>query len=356
MTVPASLRSLLDAVGPSGYEGGSAAAFASLAGEFADPVNVDVTGSVHAHVAGTADGAPRIAVVGHIDEIGVVVTHIDDKGFLWFAPVGGWDPVILVGQRVALQTKSGVVRGVVGKKAIHLMEPDERTKAPKLTSLHIDIGAADGDEAKQHVRVGDVAVIDSDPIELLGERVASRAMDNRLGAYVALEAARRVADAGGAPAEVVAVGAAQEEITFAGARTSAFALDPQIAIVVDVTHATDAPGVEERELGSHHLGTGAVIQRGSTVHPKIAELLVDTAEAEGIDYTIEVSGRGTSTDADAIHIARAGIATGVVSIPLRYMHSPVELVDLRDLEATVALIAAFAKRVPADLDLRRIPS
>ncbi len=353
MTVPPSLRSLLDAVGPSGYEGGSAAAFASIAKQFTDQVEIDVSGSVHAHVSGTASSAPRIALVGHIDEIGVVVTHIDDKGFLWFAPVGGWDPVILVGQRVVLQTKGGVVPGVVGKKAIHLMEADERSKAPKLTQLHIDIGAADGDDAKAHVRVGDVAVIDAAPVELLGERVVARAMDNRLGAYVAVDAARRVAEAGGAAAEVIAVGSTQEEITFAGARTSAFSLDPQIAIVIDVTHATDAPGVEERELGSHHLGSGAVIQRGSTVHPAISDLLVETAEAEGIDYTIEVSGRGTSTDADAIHLTRAGIATGVVSIPLRYMHSPVEMVDLRDLEATVALIAAFAQRVPADLDLRR---
>ena len=353
MSVPTSLRSLLEAIGPSGYEGGSAAAFASIAKEFTSEVAVDVTGSVHAHVAGTDGTAPRIAVVGHIDEIGVVITHIDEKGFLWFAPVGGWDPVILVGQRVTLQTKDGAVPGVVGKKAIHLLEADERSKAPKLTQLHIDIGAADGDEAKSKVRVGDVAVIDVAPLELLGERVVSRAMDNRLGAYVAVEAARRVAEAGGAASEFIAVGAAQEEITFAGARTSAFALDPQIAIVVDVTHATDAPGIEERELGSHHLGSGAVIQRGSTVHPAIADLLVEAAEAEGIDYTIEVSGRGTSTDADAIHIARAGIATGVISIPLRYMHSPVEMVDLRDLESAVALVAAFAKRVPADLDLRR---
>ncbi len=354
MSVPTSLSSLLEAVGPSGHERGSAAAFAGIAKQYTDHVEVDLTGSVHARVPGTAADAPRIALVGHIDEIGVVVTHIDDKGFLWFGPVGGWDPVILVGQRVAVQTKNGPVRGVVGKKAIHLIDADERSKAPKLKQLHIDIGATDGDEAKQNVRVGDVAVIDAAPVELLGERVAARAMDNRLGAYVAVEAARRVAEAGGAAGEVVAVGAAQEEITFAGAQTSTYALDPQVAVVIDVTHATDAPGVEERELGSHHLGSGAVIQRGSTIHPAVSELMVDVAEREGIPYTIEVSGRGTSTDADAVHLVRAGVATGVVSIPLRYMHSPVELVDLRDLEAAVKLVAAFALAVPADLELRRV--
>jgi putative aminopeptidase FrvX len=356
MSLPDSLRSLLDAIGPSGFEIAPAEAFAELARGYSDEVEIDLVGSVTARVPGTVDGAPRIAFVGHVDEIGLIVTHIDDKGFLWFAPVGGWDPVILVGQRISLQTKNGPVPGVVGKKAIHLLEPDERGKAVKLNQLHIDIGAADGDEAKRTVEVGDVAVIDAGPVQLLGERITSRAMDNRLGAYVSVDAARRVAEAGGAAGDVFAVGSAQEEITFAGARTSAFRLDPQIAIIIDVTHATDAPGVDEKELGSHPLGSGPVIQRGSTVHPAIARLLVETAEAEGIDYTIEVSGRGTSTDADAIHVARQGVACGVVSIPLRYMHSPVETIDLRDVEATVALVAAFAKRVPAELDLRRSTS
>jgi putative aminopeptidase FrvX len=353
MSVPTSLRSLLEAVGPSGYELAPAEAFAALARAYTDDVEIDLVGSVTARVPGTIDGAPRIAFVGHVDEIGVIITHIDDKGFLWFAPVGGWDPVILVGQRLRLQTNNGTVRGVVGKKAIHLLEPDERGKPVKLSQLHIDIGAADGDEAKRTVEVGDVAVVDADPVELLGERVSARAMDNRLGAYVAVDAARRIAAAGGAASEVVAVGSAQEEITFAGAKTSAFRIDPQIAIVIDVTHATDSPGIEEKELGSHPLGSGPVIQRGSTVHPAISRLLVETAEAEGIPYSLEVSGRGTSTDADAVHVARQGIACGVVSIPLRYMHSPVETIDLRDVEAAVALVAAFAQRVPADLDLRR---
>ncbi|MDO9354669.1 MAG: M20/M25/M40 family metallo-hydrolase [Solirubrobacteraceae bacterium] len=353
MTVPASLKTLLDAVGPSGHERAPAAAFASIAREFTDEVVIDVAGSVQARVPGTAEGAPRIAFVGHIDEIGLIVTHIDEKGFLWFGPVGGWDPVILVGQRVALQTKAGVVIGVVGKKAIHLMEADERGKAPKLTQLHIDIGAADGDEAKKTVRIGDVAVIAGDPIELLGERVASRAMDNRLGSYVAVEAARRVSQAGGAAGEVVAIGATQEEITFGGSTTSAYAVHPAIAIVIDVTHATDSPGIEEKELGSHHLGSGVVIERGANIHPAISDLLVEVAEAEGIDYTIAVATRGTSTDADAVHLQRGCNATGLVSIPLRYMHSPVETIDLRDLESTVALVAAFALKVGADFDVRR---
>jgi endoglucanase len=197
-------------------------------------------------------------------------------------------------------------------------------------------------------------VIAAEPVRLAGDRLISRSMDNRLGAYVALEALRRtderdsLQDAGFA-----AIAAVQEEIGLFGARTSAFEVQPDLAIAVDVTHATDAPGVNEKELGSHPLGSGPVIGRGSTLSPKLFELLVETAEDAGIDYSVGASGRGTSTDADVIQISRSGIATGLVSIPLRYMHSPVELVDLGDLEATVELIAAFAARVSADIDLSR---
>jgi putative aminopeptidase FrvX len=193
--------------------------------------------------------------------------------------------------------------------------------------------------------VGDVAVISGEPVDLPNDRVVSRSMDNRIGAFVALEAARLVAEDGGAPGDVVAVAAAQEEITFAGSRTSAFALEPQVAIVVDVTFATDAPGVEEKELGKHELGSGPVVTRGATIHPAVFELLHETAEASNIPFTVDASGRHTGTDADAVHLSRAGVPTGVVSIPLRYMHSPVELVQLDDVQNAARLIAAFAQRL-----------
>lgn len=343
MPLPDTLRALLTAAGPSGYETAPAAAFAQAARAFTDDVAIDVMGSATARVPGTAEGAPRLIIVGHIDEIGLIVTHVDDKGFLYFAGVGGWDPQILVGQRVEVTTRDGVVLGVVGKKPIHLLKPDDRKKAPELKDLHIDIGAADGDEAKAKVRIGDVAVIAGEPQELLGGRVVSRSMDNRLGAFIALEAARLVAEAGGAPGDVIAVGAVQEEITFAGARTSAFRLDPDVAIVVDVTHATDAPGIEVKELGEHEFGSGAVIERGSTLHPAVSGGLIETAEREGIAHTLSASARSTGTDADAVHLSRAGVATGVVSIPLRYMHSPVEMVQLDDIEACSRVIAAYAQ-------------
>ncbi|MDX6603635.1 MAG: hypothetical protein QOF23_144, partial [Solirubrobacterales bacterium] len=209
------------------------------------------------------------------------------------------------------------------------------------------------DQAAELIRVGDPAVIAAEPMPVAGERLVSRAMDNRLGAYVALESTRRCAEGAGPGGSMAGVAAVQEEIGLYGARTSAFELRPDIAVAVDVTHATDAPGVDEKELGSHPLGSGPVIGRGSTLSPKVFELLVETAEAEGIDHSIAASGRGTSTDADVLQISRAGIPTGLVSIPLRYMHSPVEMVDLRDVEATVELLAAFAARLNADTDLSR---
>lgn len=352
MALPETLRRLLTAAGPSGYEQAPAAVFRDAAAAFGAEVTHDTVGSTVARVPGTA-GGKSIAIVGHIDEIGLIVHHIDDDGFLWFTGVGGWDPIVLVGQRVDIATKGGVVSGVVGKKPIHLMKEEDRKKVPELKHLHIDIGAADGDEARALVRIGDAAVIAGEPIELPGGRFVSRSMDNRLGCFVALETARLVAEAGGAPGDVYAVAVAQEEITFGGSRTTAYSLRPDVAIAVDVTFATDQPGISEQELGKHRFGSGAVITRGSTLDPTVFELLYETAEAEGIPFTVDASARGTGTDADAIHISRAGIPSSVVSVPLRYMHSPVEMVQLSDVEAAAKLLAAFAQRLPADVDFRR---
>ncbi|CAN5478092.1 M42 family metallopeptidase [soil metagenome] len=351
MAAPELLTKLLAAPGPSGYEGAPAGIWREAARGFAQ-VNSDTLGSSVARVVGTA-GGPLLAVVGHIDEIGVIVTHVDDEGFLRFTGVGGWDAQILVGQRVALATRDGTIPGVIGKKPIHLLEDEERKKVAEIKDLHIDVGAKDGDEARRMVRIGDVAVIAGDAVELPNGRLASRSLDNRLGAYVALTAARLVSEAGGAPGDVAAVAAVQEEITFGGSRTSAYALEPGVAIVVDVTHATDAPGIDPKETGKHELGSGPVIGRGSTINPRVFELLHEAAEAEEISFTIEASARVTGTDADAIHISRQGVPTGVVSIPLRYMHSPVELVALEDVEACARLVAAFARRLDPDTTFER---
>ncbi|HEV2061489.1 MAG TPA: M20/M25/M40 family metallo-hydrolase, partial [Solirubrobacteraceae bacterium] len=317
-------------------------------------VSGDVMGSTVARVdPRPPGGGPLVAVIGHIDEIGLIVTHVDDEGLLWFGQVGGWDPQILVGQRVEIATRDGRIPGVVGKKPIHLLKPDEREKVPKLEDLHIDIGARDGDDARRRVRVGDVAVIAGEPVELANGRFASRSMDNRLGAYVALEAARLVAEAGGAPGSLAAVASAQEETGLWGAVTSTFALEPDVAIVVDVTHATDAPGVNKRTEGDHALGSGPVIGRGTVLHPHVHDLLVEAAEAESIPYTVEATGRGTGTDADVVHISRSGVPTGLVAFPLRYMHSPVETTQLDDVENAARLIASFALRLSASASFVR---
>lgn len=345
---PQLLDELLRAGAPSGYEGPAAEIWRKAA-SFAE-LSSDGLGS---SIARVGEAEPLFAVVGHIDEIGLVITHVDEKGFLWFAPIGGWDPQILVGQRVSVRGKEGIVPGVVGRKPIHLLEPDQRKKVVELKAMHIDIGAADGEEAAELVRIGDPVVIDAEPVAVAGERLVSKSMDNRLGAYVALESLRRCAEGEGPGGSFAAVAAVQEEIGLFGARTSAFHLRPDVAVAVDVTHATDAPGVDEKELGSSPLGSGPVIGRGSTLSPKVTEMLIETAEAEGIEYSLAASGRGTSTDADVLQISRAGIPTGLVSIPLRYMHSPVEMVDLRDVEAVVDLLAAFGARLSADDDFSR---
>jgi endoglucanase len=350
--IPPVLGELLAAAGPSGYEAAPAAAWRRAAAAFGAAVEHDTLGSSTARVAGRSSDR-RLVIVGHIDEIGLIVTHIDDEGFLWFRTVGGWDAQILLGQRVRIATRDGATIGVIGKKAIHLLRDEERKQTPEVRDLHIDIGATDGDDARARVRIGDVAVIDVEPVSLAPGRVASRALDNRLGSFIALEAARLVSEAGGAEWEVVAVAAAQEEITFGGSRTIANSLAPDLAIVVDVTHATDTPGADVKASGAHALGSGAVIARGSIIHPRVSELLQEAAEAESIPFTIEASGRNTGTDADAIHLSRAGVPTALVSIPLRYMHSPVEVVQLDDVDACARLIAAFALRLPVDVSFDR---
>jgi endoglucanase len=290
---------------------------------------------------------------GHIDEIGLMVTHIDEKGLLRFTGVGGWDPQVLVGQRVRLQTENGEVVGVIGKKAIHVMEPEERKKVSEIKSLWIDVGAKDADEAKGMVRIGDVGVVDQDLLELPNGRIASRSLDNRMGAFVVLEALRLLSEEEGVGAEVVAVASVQEEIGLYGARGAAFGLDPDAAIAVDVTHATDTPGVSKNENGDHALGSGPVIKRATNLSPVVSEGLIAAAEGADIAYTLEADSRSTGTDADAIQFTRAGIATGLVSAPNRYMHSPNEIVDLGDLENCARLISSYIKGLDASTDFVR---
>lgn len=345
------LERLLDAQGPSGFEVRPARVWRKEAEGFADRVTVDVGGNSIAEI--NPEGNPRVMLAGHVDEIGLQVTHIDERGYLYVDEIGGWDPQVLVGQRVTLLARDRDVIGVVGKKPIHLIQPDERSKASKIKELWVDVGAGSRDEViSLGIRVGDPMVLATKMVRLAGDRIASRAIDNRIGAYVVLEALRQLS-IDRPTAAVAAVATTQEEIgyTGGGARTSAYSLDPVVALVVDVTFSTDVPDIEKKELGEHAIGGGPVLSRGSAAHPVVFDRLVEAAEAEGIPYTIQAQPKATRTDADAIFLSRAGVPTGLISIPNRYMHSPNELVSMSDVAHTIRLMAAFVRRLEPGVDL-----
>ncbi|HEX2451111.1 MAG TPA: M42 family metallopeptidase [Gemmatimonadales bacterium] len=344
------LKSLLDTPGPSGFESAPARVWRAEAETFADLVQADVGGNSLATI--NPSGAPRVMFAGHIDEIGLMVVHIDDEGYVHFDPIGGWDNQVFVGQRVTLLGRAGPVPGVIGKRAIHLMEKDDREKVSKPEDLWIDIGAANRADAETRLRVGDAGVLAASVQELPNGRIVSRSLDNRIGAFVVLEALRLLAP-DRPTAQVTAVATTQEEIAYTtggGARTSAVSLDAQAAVVVDVTHATDYPGIEKKRHGDIRIGGGVVLARGSAVNPAVFDLLASAAEREGIPFTIQAAPKYTGTDADAIYTTHRGIATGLVSVPNRYMHSPNEMVALEDLERAARLLAAFARAVTSETD------
>ncbi len=344
------LKRLLDTPAPSGFEGPAARVWREEASTFADRVTTDVAGNSMAEI--NPGGSPTIMLDGHIDEIGLIVQYIDDDGYIYPSAVGGWDPQVLVGQRIRFLGRGGDVLGVIGKKPIHLMKPSDREQASKLTELWVDIGASSKAEAEGRLAVGDPGVIDSKSIDFPNNMLVSRSIDDRIGAFTVLEALRRYAQNPG-PARLVAAATSQEEIAWhgGGALICTNCVNPQVAIVVDVTFATDHPGVEKKEIGDHRIGGGPVLSRGAVVSPVVFELLRAAAERQSIKHSVHAVGRDTGTNADAIHIAREGVATGLVSIPNRYMHSPNELVSLEDVDKTAALIAETCRAITDKTDL-----
>ncbi|MDQ6738512.1 MAG: M42 family metallopeptidase [Gemmatimonadota bacterium] len=342
------LKLLLDTPGPSGFESAPAKVWRAEAAKFAE-VTSDVAGNSMAVV--NAGGSPTIMLAGHIDEIGVIVTYIDDEGYAYVAPIGGWDPQVLVGQRIRFNGRNGDVLGVVGKIPVHVIRPEDREKGPRMRDLWVDIGARNKKECLEMLAVGDPGVIDARAIELPNSRLASRSIDNRIGAFTVLEALRRYAQKPG-KAKVVAVATAQEEIAYhgGGALVGAHSLQPKMAIVVDVTFAIDHPNIDKKEHGEAKLDGGPVLTRGAVVSPVVFRLLRDVAEKKKIPFTVHAAGRDTGTDADAIHIAREGVATGLVSIPNRYMHSPSEMISLNDVSNVAELIAETCRVVTVKTD------
>jgi endoglucanase len=334
---------LVDAAGPSGDERLPARVWREYTSGFAS-THADPLGSSVAAV--NDEGSPRIAVFGHIDEIGLLLNHIDDQGFVWFGNVGGWDPEVLVGQRVRILHNGDAVPGVIGKKSRHHQDKEDRERPSKIRDLWIDIGAGSADEARSVIGVGDLAVLEQPLVRLAGGRVTTRAADNRCGAFVAAEAVRLYAEQGG-QAALTGIATVGEETSFLGAYTSAYAVAPDVAIAVDVTNATDYPSTSKERYGHVLLGKGPAVGRGASIHPGVFEGLMEAADAEGIPIQVEPVGGSTATDLDAVRVTRAGVPGAVVSIPLRHMHSPNELLHPDDMEACAALIAAYARRLTA---------
>jgi endoglucanase len=340
-SVPTFLTDLLAARSPSGYEAEAQAVFDRHVKPAADVYAKDAMGNRLATL--NPKGDPTLMLAGHIDELGLIITYVNDKGFIYFETIGGHDRIMIPGRRVQIQTAQGIVKGVTGKRAVHMMDEADRKKVPEIHELWIDIGAKTKAEALARVTIGDVATYDHGFELIHGSVGAARAFDDKVGAYVVGETLIRLAKARRKlAARVVSVATTQEEIGVRGATTAVYAVDPHIAVAVDVGHATDHPDCDPRKHGSTTLGGGPMICRGANINPKIFDALVAAAKRAKIPYQIEADPRPTGTDARAIQVGRAGVATGLVSIPLRYMHTPSELVDLEDVERCVLLLTEFA--------------
>jgi len=332
------LKSLLEQPSPSGFEQQVQKVWRQQMEPYADKVWTDVHGNTIAVL--NPEGTPRVMLAGHCDEIGFMVNYINDEGFLYFSAIGGVDPGLVSARRVKIFTQKGVVFGVVGRKAIHMMEQEERKKVAPMHKLWIDIGARDKKEAQKLVAVGDPIVFDYGFQELRNGMAVSRGFDDRIGSFAVAETLRLVS-AQKPRAAVFAVSTVQEELGLRGARTSAFGIDPHVGIAVDVGNATDHPDADKQKAGEIKVGEGPVIVRGPNINPVVEKGLLAAARKIKAPFQILGASRATGTDANAMQINRAGVAAGLVSVPNRYMHTPVELISLEDLDNTSKILAAY---------------
>lgn len=338
------LRAICDAPSPSGYEQPAARVYRERASAYADLVETDSHGNTWAAL--NPDAPQRIMLSGHMDEIGFQILHVSDEGLLYFAGIGGHDSMVPVGQRVWVHGKERVA-GVVGRKPIHLLEGDEKEKRPQLHDLWIDIGAKDKAEAESVVSVGDCATYQWEFAPLLGGRAAARGFDNKMGAFIVAEALRLLKEEGGLDpgVGVFAVATVQEEIGLRGATTAAYALAPKSGLAVDVDFAIDTPGLSKSRYGDAAMGKGPTVTKGANINPVVLGLLLQAAQEDGIPYQLTAEPRGTGTDANAMQLSRGGVATGLVGVPIRYMHSPGEVLELSDVEHCARLMAGYCRRV-----------
>ncbi len=345
-------KQLVETPSPSGYEQPAQRIIKKQLEGIADNLHTDVMGNLVADIKG--QGGPRVMLAGHCDEIGFMVQFVDDLGFIYFGAIGGVDPHLSPGQRVLIHTDQGEIPGVIGKKAIHLIEAKDRDKVINLKKQFIDIGCSTREEVEALVQIGDPVTFAVGVQVLQNDRATSRAFDDKMGAFIVTEVLRRVKEQSAIPADLFAVSTVQEEIGLRGAATSSYGVNPDVGIVVEVTHATDYPDVEQSAIGRVELGKGPVIARGANINPVLFKLLIDTAATEKIPIQIIGVPRATGTDANVMQLSRGGVATALLGIPLRYMHTPVETLSLSDLDQAIKLLVAVVERIEADTSF--IPS
>ena len=341
------LRSLVETPSPSGFERPVQAMVRRYVKPYVDQLRTDVHGNVIA--VKNPDAPFRLMVAGHCDEIGLMVNHVDEKGYLYVAAIGGIDPVLTAGQRLTIHSEKGDVPGVVGRKPIHLTEQSERGKAAKLHEQWVDIGAKDRKDALKAVAIGDPITVAVGMQEMRNGLVAARGFDDRVGVFAVAETMRLIARKR-VKIGVYGVSTVQEEIGLRGATTSAFGINPNAGIAVDVGFASDYPEAEKKRIGEIALGKGPILHRGANINPVLGRMMERVAKAKKIPFQMQASPRATGTDANPIQITRAGVAAALVSIPNRYMHSPVEMISLDDLANAARLIAAVIEQVKPGMD------
>jgi tetrahedral aminopeptidase len=341
------LHDLLRTPSPSGYERAIQDVVRAWASPLAAKVQTDRHGNVIAAL--NPEGSPRILLAGHCDQIGLMVQHIDENGYLYVQPIGGWDMQILLGQKLTVWTRQGPLVAVVSRRAPHLLTTEERNKVPLFTDVWLDLGFKDRKEAQEAVRPGDAATFELGVREMRNGMVASPGLDDKVGVWTVMEALRLLQ---GRPlqAAVFAVSTVQEEVGLRGATTSAYGVHPAVGIAVDVCHATDTPGNDKKNLGECKLGGGPALYRGPNINPRVFDELERTAVTAEIPIQLRGAPRATGTDANVIQITREGVAVGLLGIPNRYMHSPVEVCSLNDLDQAAQLLAEFCVGVRSDTD------
>jgi endoglucanase len=342
-------KRILETPSPSGFERPVQDHVREYISKHADKVTGDLHGNLIA--AKNPDAPLRVMFAGHCDQIGMLVQYIDGDGFIYANTIGGWDPQVLIGQRMTVWAADGPIAGIIARKPIHLLTEEERKQVPKLKDLWIDIGVRDQEEALKLVKIGDPITLHLGYQAMRNGFAYSPAMDDKSGLWVAMEGFRRAA-ATKLECGLFAVSTVQEEIGLRGATTSSYTVNAQVGIAVDVTHATDCPTIDKKTEGDVKLGGGPVIYRGPNMNPVVVERLIKCAVDEKIPHQLAASGRATPTDANTMQLSRGGMATALVSIPNRYMHSPVEMISLDDIDHAANLLAAFAKSVKADDDFR----